>query len=142
LKAANRAWRDPVARHGKARPCGSAQGPGRDCLAAGAAGNPHVARHAGARHQHGRAYTVTPEGGDAFTLVATGREAWTLDRLSEAGPRGCTPREEPAPRWSAYVHRLRERGVPIETLREAHGGAYPGWHGRYILRGTVRRAGA
>lgn len=106
-----------MAQHGKARPCGGTQGPGRDCLAAGAAGNPHVARHGGASHHHGRAYIVTPEGGDAFALVASGREAWALDRLAETGPRGCTPREE-------------------------HGGAYPGWHGRYVLRATVRRAGA
>ena len=125
-----------------ARPCGGTQGPGRDCRHATAARNPDLARDGGTRHHRGRAYTITPEGGDAFTLVATGREAWALDQLAEAGPVGCAPIDRPAPRWSAYVHGLRERGVPIETLREAHGGAFPGWHGRYVLRATVRRAGA
>jgi hypothetical protein len=86
-------------------------------------------------------YLVTPEGGDPFTIIATGREAWALDRLRAAGPKGCTPRTEPAPRWSAYVHRLRELGVPIETLHEPHGGEFPGTHGRYVLRGTAQKGG-
>ena len=131
-----------MAEYESARPCGDTREPGRDCRHATAAGNPNVAGGGGARHHRGRAYTIMPDGGGAFTLVATGRAAWALDRLAEAGPVGCTSIVRPAPRWSAYVHRLRERGVPIETLREAHGGAFPGWHGRYVLRATVQRAGA
>ena len=94
------------------------------------------------RAKRGWHYRITPEGGEPFTIHATGREAWALDRLRAAGPKGCTPRDEPAPRWSAYVHALRERGVPIVTLREAHGGDFAGHHGRYVLRATVQKGGA
>jgi hypothetical protein len=88
-------------------------------------------------------YRVTPfDGSDPFTIEAKGRDAWAFDRLIEAGPKGCTPLEEPAPRWSAYVHRLRELNVPIETIWEKHGGTYPGKHGRYVLRADVRKGGA
>mgnify|MGYP003664246654 CR=1 FL=1 len=88
-------------------------------------------------------YRVTPsDGSDLFTIEAKGRDAWALNRLIEAGPKGCTPLEEPAPRWSAYVHRLRELNVPIETIWEKHGGTYPGKHGRYVLRADVRKGGA
>jgi hypothetical protein len=87
-------------------------------------------------------YHVTPEGGETFTITARGRAAWALDRLRCAGLKGCTPITEPAPRWSAYVHRLRALGVPIETVREPHGGAYAGTHGRYVLRARVQKGGA
>ena len=86
-------------------------------------------------------YEVHPERGEPFTIEAKGREAWALDRLREAGPTGCTPIEQPAPRWSAYVHRLRGLGVPIETRHEPHGGAFAGTHGRYILRALVVKGG-
>jgi len=42
--------------------------------------------------------------------------------------------DNPAPRWSAYVHNLRESGVEIETVTEPHGGDFAGHHGRYVLR--------
>ena len=88
-------------------------------------------------------YEIHPEGGgEPFTIEAGGREGWALDRLTEAGPRGCTPIAQPAPRWSAYVHRLRALGVPIETRHEPHGGAFAGTHGRYILRARVVKGGA
>jgi hypothetical protein len=45
-----------------------------------------------------------------------GRDARTLCDLIGAAARGCTPMQSPAPRCSAYVHKLRERGVPIEAL--------------------------
>lgn len=86
-------------------------------------------------------YFIHPEDGEPFTIEARGREAWALDRLTEAGPRGCTPIEQPAPRWSAYVHRLRGLGVPIETVTEPHGGAFAGTHGRYVLRARVVKGG-
>jgi hypothetical protein len=50
---------------------------------------------------------------------------------------GCTPITEPAPRWAAYVHKLRELGVPVETVTEPHAGAFPGHHARYVLRGNA-----
>ena len=73
----------------------------------------------------------TPDG-TRFTVK--GREAWTLKALIEAGQFGVTPHERPAPRWSSYVHRLRNRGLSIETRREGHAGAYAGRHGRYVLK--------
>ena len=52
-----------------------------------------------------------------------------------------TPITRPAPRWSAYVHKLREKGVPIETITETHEGAFAGHHARYVLRATVTPEG-
>lgn len=72
-------------------------------------------------------------GSDGPEQTFKGRFAWTLNELIQAGPRGVTPLERPAPRWSHYVFRLRKEGVPIQTLEEAHGGAYGGRHGRYVL---------
>lgn len=87
-------------------------------------------------------YHITPESGEPFAIEAKGRDAWALDRLRLAGPRGCTPIEQPAPRWSAYVFNLRGMGVPIETIHEPHGGEFSGHHGRYVLRADVRKGGA
>ena len=86
-------------------------------------------------------YLIQPENGDAFTIEAKGRNAWALDRLAEAGPRGCTPIMQSAPRWSAYVFNLRALGVPIETVTERHGGEFAGNHGRYVLRAAVLKGG-
>lgn len=55
-----------------------------------------------------------------------------------AGAVGCTPINDPAPRWSAYVHDLRQLGVIIETVTEPHRGQFPGHHARYVLRCYVR----
>ncbi len=114
--------------------------PGQDGRLATAAGISNIAQGT-ARAKAGGLYHIVPEGGEPFDLYAKGREAWALDRLRAAGPKGCTPITEPALRWSAYVHTLRERGVPIETLTEPHGGEFAGHHGRYILRATVRKGG-
>ena len=85
---------------------------------------------------------VTPLGASVakVTIAASGRVLWTLERLLAAGGQGCTPITEPAPRWAAYVHTLRSLGVPIETIHEAHEGAFPGTHARYVLRATVTPA--
>lgn len=64
----------------------------------------------------------------------TGREAWTLSQLHNAGEKGCTPLHNAAPRWSAYVFKLRRKGIDIETIPQFHGGAYSGRHGRYVLK--------
>lgn len=66
-----------------------------------------------------------------------GRVAWTLHQLFTAGEKGCTPIENPAPRWSDYVFKLRRDGVEIETVTEKHGGTYAGHHARYILRSPI-----
>lgn len=66
-----------------------------------------------------------------------GREAWTLRHLLSAGPTGITTLEQPAPRWSHYVFKLRKAGLVISTDRESHSGPYPGSHGRYRLETPV-----
>jgi hypothetical protein len=71
-------------------------------------------------------------------LRLKGREAWTLSCLLETKAKGVIPLERPAPRWSAYVHSLRKRGLVIDTIDEQHAGPYPGAHGRYVLRTQVR----
>jgi hypothetical protein len=117
---------------------GQAQ-PGQDGRLATAAGMQNIAQDK--ERAKAGLYHVIPEGGEPFDIFAKGREAWALDRLRAAGAKGCTPITEPAPRWSAYVHKLRERGVPIETITEPHGGEFAGHHGRYVLRATVRKGG-
>ncbi|WP_373371162.1 winged helix domain-containing protein [Microvirga yunnanensis] len=71
-------------------------------------------------------------------LRLRGREAWTLACLMEVRERGVIPVEQPAPRWSAYVHSLRKRGLVIDTIDEPHAGPYSGTHGRYILHTPLR----
>jgi len=67
------------------------------------------------------------------TFELNGRLGWTMAQLANAGPRGVTPIERPAPRWSGYVHDLRGLGIPIDTEMVKHGGAYSGHHARYRL---------
>lgn len=67
------------------------------------------------------------------TFEFQGRLGWTLAQLAEAGARGVTPIERPAPRWSSYIHALRKSGIPIETQMEPHEGTYAGHHSRYRL---------
>ncbi|MBZ6079181.1 winged helix domain-containing protein [Microvirga puerhi] len=78
---------------------------------------------------------VSIDGGSERKFV--GRYAWTLFELIHADEKGCTPIEQPAPRWSHYVFVLRQKGVVIETITEKHAGAYAGTHARYVLHGTV-----
>jgi hypothetical protein len=76
--------------------------------------------------------------GEAGTPINfRGRDAWALDALLSAGKRGVTPIDRPAPRWSHYIHRLRKAGLVVETIHEAHVGAYAGTHGRYVLRSDI-----
>ena len=114
---------------------------GQESHKAKAAGTCKIAQSKG-RAKRAGLYHIQPEGGEPFTIYAMGRDAWALDRLCEAGPKGCTPIDQPAPRWSAYVHNLRGLGVPIETLTEPHGGEFSGTHGRYVLRARVVKGGA
>lgn len=74
-------------------------------------------------------------GGAECTLV--GRGAWALEQLIDAGGAGCTPITHPGPRWSSYVHDLRTKGLSVDTLRERHGGQFPGVHARYVLNSSV-----
>ena len=77
-------------------------------------------------------------GDDAVSTVSVrGREAWALMALMAAGEDGCTPINNPGPRWSGYVLDLRRLGFVVETVRERHGGEFPGHHARYVLRSPI-----
>lgn len=71
------------------------------------------------------------------TISVSGRDEWALLALICAGEKGCTPIDNPAPRWSAYVHKLRNMGFDIETITERHGKPFPGNHARYVLLSKV-----
>jgi hypothetical protein len=121
------------------------QEPGRVESHAEAAVTQTIAQRKAARHNGGTLYTITTPDGGAFVIVVSGRVQWALDQLRNAGAVGCTPIYNPAPRWAAYVHSLREIGVPIETITEPHEGDFPGHHARYVLRCGVslgRKGGA
>jgi hypothetical protein len=77
----------------------------------------------------------------AICMTIKGRELWALRELDRVGAHGLTSIERPAPRWSHYIFQLRARGLSIETIREEHGGDYPGHHGRYVLHTTVAIGG-
>lgn len=97
---------------------------------------------AGRQPVAGCKYIVTPHDGRApFTIFVSGRVQWALLALKDAAQEGCTPINQPAPRWSAYVHLLRGRGLPIETVTERHGGQFPGTHARYVLHATLQEVG-
>ena len=82
--------------------------------------------------------------GEAGSSLATvrGRDAWALLQLMSAGEKGCTSIDNPAARWSGYIYNLRRLGIEIETVHEHQGGAFPGSHGRYVLRSRVELAEA
>lgn len=85
------------------------------------------------------AYCLHDADGIETLHLLGGRVRWCLERLMRAETKGCTPIDDPAPRWSAYVHQLREDGFDIETITEPHGGDFPGHHARYVLRNKVTR---
>lgn len=87
-----------------------------------------------------RAFTVHCGDNPPRVIIAQGRVRWALQTLIAAGPSGCTSINNPAPRWAAYVHRLRKLGVAIETVTEQHNGPFPGNHARYVLQSYVARA--
>jgi hypothetical protein len=84
-----------------------------------------------------RVFTVKDEGERPRIITVKGRDRWALEHLIHAGAQGCTPIDRPRPRWSAYVFKLRKKGVNIETLHESHEGPFPGYHARYVLRSSV-----
>ena len=76
--------------------------------------------------------------GEAGPVVTVrGRDAWALLELKAANDNGCTPINNPGPRWSGYVHNLRKAGIIIETIRERHSGPFAGEHARYVLRSSI-----
>jgi hypothetical protein len=82
-------------------------------------------------------YAIKTQDGQAFCATVKGRDRWALEQLMYAGQTGCTPINNPAPRWSAYVFNLRGLGIPIETITEAHSGPFSGTHARYVLKAQV-----
>lgn len=74
---------------------------------------------------------------DGQYMKAIGRDAWMLKELIRVGSRGLTSLENPAPRISGYVLKLRKRGLIIETIHEMHDGPFAGNHARYMLRSDV-----
>ncbi len=88
-------------------------------------------------------FTATIHGrteGDV-SIAILGREAWALLELVEAGPAGCTPIDNPAPRWSHYIWLLRGHGFTVETIDEPHAGPFSGTHARYVLHDDVKLDG-
>lgn len=75
--------------------------------------------------------TVGLPSGSLCTFI--GRDAWALRQLMAAGKSGVTPIDNPAPRWSHYIYKLRQAGIIISTEHEPHAGPFPGTHGRYRL---------
>lgn len=67
------------------------------------------------------------------TFELDGRLGWTMLQLSDSGALGVEAIKRPAPRWSAYIHKLRKMGFQIDTIMETHEGPYPGQHARYRL---------
>lgn len=72
------------------------------------------------------------------TFELDGRLGWAMLQLSDAGAHGVEAIKRPAPRWSAYIHRLRKMGFQIDTIMETHEGPYPGQHARYRLACDVQ----
>lgn len=82
-------------------------------------------------------FTVTNPNEQSFKLTLRGRNDWAMQQLMDAGSKGCTPIDNPAPRWSAYIFNLRKFGVNIRTVTEQHGGKFAGHHARYVLIAEV-----
>ncbi|XUJ36606.1 winged helix domain-containing protein [Bradyrhizobium japonicum] len=74
---------------------------------------------------------------DGARQTFTGRQAWMLRRLIDAGSRGITLLDHPAPRGSHYIYMLRKAGLNISTTNEPHEGPFPGMHGRYRLETSI-----
>lgn len=67
-----------------------------------------------------QSFVVEADDGRAFVVGLKGRDAWALAQLIEAGERGCTPIDQPGPRWSGYVHKLRRAGIGGVQLKTDH----------------------
>jgi hypothetical protein len=80
---------------------------------------------------------ITPTEGNPLTITVKGRDRWALEQLARANIKGCSPINNPAPRWSAYVFNLRSIGVPIVTHTEVHEGPFKGTHARYQLLAII-----
>jgi hypothetical protein len=75
-------------------------------------------------------FRVLPDG---VPTTVVGRDAWMYKELLKVGPRGLTTLENPAPRISHYIFKLRKAGLLIQSDDERHGGQFSGSHARYRL---------
>ncbi|WP_223228347.1 winged helix domain-containing protein [Roseovarius litoreus] len=117
----------------KVAPCSGHADTARDDPFAAATDTRIVSPKHAERQTGGTPYRITPSAGEPFNIAVSGRDRWALEQLRRAGAKGCTPINNPAPRWAAYVHDLRTLGVEIETITEPHEGDSPGHHARYVL---------
>jgi len=83
-----------------------------------------------------RQYRIQTDAG-WHDIAPVGRDEWALHQLITAGPQGCTPIANPAPRRAQYVFKLRRIGLDIQTIHEPHSGRFPGHQARYVLRSRV-----
>ncbi|MBY5743528.1 hypothetical protein HFO28_07965 [Rhizobium leguminosarum] len=83
---------------------------------------------------YGRIQLYDGDAPKGLPITVVGREWWALEQLIKAGDKGCTPIDNPAPRWAHYVWLMRGNGIDVETIHETHGGPFPGSHARYVLR--------
>ncbi|MEO1951787.1 hypothetical protein [Thioclava sp.] len=93
----------------------------------------------GINHRGATQYWVSDPSNEVsfgFTLRHS-RMRDVLDALIQNSATGCNFYDTPAPRWASSIHRLRKIGLDIETVREKHGGDYPGYHARYVLHSRV-----
>jgi hypothetical protein len=87
------------------------------------------------------AFNVHEGDGNVRRITPPGRVAWALSSLIIAAGKGCTSIDNPGPRWSAYIFKLkRDYHLDIETITEGHGGEFKGTHARYVLRSRVQFA--
>ena len=120
---------------GETKRAGAEAGPSAMLFSGGNGADDTAARSRAQRKPHIEALVYEPEG--VRVVPVKGRVAWALRHLIEAGSRGCTPIDTPGPRWSAYVHSLRQEGISVETFHETHGGPFSGHHARYVLKSKV-----
>lgn len=84
-------------------------------------------------------FLVIKSNGKTQLISLTGRVAWAMAQLVNAGKEGCTPINNPAPRWSGYIHNIRKEYpfINVETVTELHGGQFAGSHARYVLHTKI-----
>lgn len=87
--------------------------------------------------QPARPLTLKVQVDGRLVVMIRGRAAWALVQLIDAGAAGCSYIDSPAPHWPGYIHQLRNIGVVIDSIREAHRGPFPGHHCRYYLISPV-----
>lgn len=84
-----------------------------------------------------RAFTIRSVGEGPRVIAAKGCDRWALESLIATGSKACTPLLNPAPWWSAYVHKLRKAHMAIAITTENHRGPFVGHNASYMLTCNV-----